>query len=135
MWGGAASPRAAADIVFRRKSLDDLFPGIDGGSTAIRELKKQMRAVALDRDVSVLILGESGTGKERVARAIHDASPRFAAPFVPVNCAGLAPTLIEDELFGHVRGAFTGAVESRPGPFERASGGTVLLDEIGDLSL
>jgi transcriptional regulator with PAS, ATPase and Fis domain len=135
MWGGAASPRAAADLVFRRASIDDLFTDIDGRSSAIRDLKKQMRAVALDRDVTVLILGESGTGKERVARAIHGASPRSAAPFVAVNCAGLAPTLIEDELFGHVRGAFTGAVESRPGPFERASGGTVLLDEIGDLSL
>jgi len=94
-----------------------------------------MLQAARDPDITVLIVGESGTGKERVARAIHRASPRARGPFVVVNCAGLAPTLAEDELFGHVRGAFTGAVDSRPGPFERASGGTVLLDEIGDLTL
>ena len=97
-------------------------------------MKQDMLRVARDMDISVLILGESGTGKERVARAIHRASPRSGAPFVVVNCAGLAPSLIEDELFGHVRGAFTGAVEARAGPFERASGGTVLLDEVGDLT-
>ena len=110
------------------------FPEIDGASPPMRRLKQDMRNVARDRDVSVLILGESGTGKERVARSIHQASSRSPAPFVVVNGAGLSPSLAEDELFGHVRGAFTGAHEPRPGPFERASGGTVFLDEIGELA-
>ena len=113
---------------------EDQFPEIDGRSPAIRRLKQHMARVARDPDVTVLILGESGTGKERVARGIHLASPRGRSHFVVVNCAGLAPSLVEDELFGHVRGAFTGAVEDRAGPFERASGGTVFLDEIGDLT-
>ncbi len=93
-----------------------------------------MRRVARDPFVTVLIQGESGTGKERVASAIHRASPRHRAPFVVVNCAGLSPTLVEDELFGHMRGAFTGATSDRPGPFERATDGTVFLDEVGDLT-
>jgi Nif-specific regulatory protein len=113
---------------------DDDFPEIDGVGLETRRLKQHMLRVARDPDVTVLISGESGTGKELVARAIHRASPRSRCPFGVVNCAGLSPTLIEDELFGHVRGAFTGAVEAQPGPFERANGGTVLLDEIGDLS-
>ena len=112
----------------------DPFPEIDGTSPPIRQLKERMRLVAADPDVTVLILGESGTGKERVARNIHRASPRSRASFVVVNCAGLSATLIEDQLFGHVRGAFTGAVADQPGPFERAAGGTVFLDEIGDLA-
>ena len=98
-------------------------------------MKQHMACVARDPDVTVLILGESGTGKERVARAIHCASPRSQDPFVVVDCAGLAATLAEDELFGHVRGAFTGAIHDLAGPFERADGGTVLLDEIGELTL
>jgi transcriptional regulator with PAS, ATPase and Fis domain len=114
-------------------SAGDPFSGIDGNSPVIRDLKAHMLRVARDAEVTVLIVGESGTGKERVARAIHQASPRQRAPLVVVNCAGLTPTLVEDELFGHVRGAFTGAVTDRPGPFERASGGTVVLDEVGDL--
>jgi transcriptional regulator with PAS, ATPase and Fis domain len=115
-------------------AADDPFPEIDGRSREVRRLKDHMLRVARDAHITVLIAGESGTGKERVARAIHRASPRWRAPFIVVNCAGLAPTLVEDELFGHVRGAFTGAVDSRPGPFERGSGGTILLDEIGDLT-
>jgi transcriptional regulator with PAS, ATPase and Fis domain len=114
---------------------EELFPEIDGRSPAVRRLKHHMRRVARDPHVTVLILGESGTGKERVARAIHRVSPRQRGPFVVVNCAALSPSLAEDELFGHVRGAFTGAVDDRPGPFERASGGTLFLDEVGDLSL
>ncbi len=115
-------------------AADDPFPEIDGASTEIRTLKQHMLSVARDPDVTVLILGESGTGKERVARAIHRVSPRSHAPFVVVDCASLSSTLVEDELFGHVRGAFTGAIRDQPGPFERARGGTVLLDEVGDLT-
>ncbi len=113
----------------------DLFPEIDGASPEVRALKRDMACVARDPDVTALVVGESGTGKELVARAIHRASPRGDAPFVVIDCAGLSPTLAEDALFGHVRGAFTGAIDERPGPFERAHGGTVLLDEIGDLPL
>jgi two-component system, NtrC family, response regulator HydG len=123
--------------IVRRDGIDpqdDLFPELDGTSAEIRRLKEQMRLVAADPDITVLILGESGTGKERVARAIHRASPRARALFVVVNCAGLSASLIEDELFGHVRGAFTGAVADQPGPFERASGGTIFLDEVGELA-
>ena len=111
------------------------FPEIDGSSAAVRALKHDMYAAARDPHVTVLITGESGTGKERVAEAIHRASPRAAAPFVIVDCGGIPPTLAEDALFGHVRGAFTGAIDDRAGPFERADGGTLLLDEIGDLPL
>jgi DNA-binding NtrC family response regulator len=109
------------------------FPEIDGSSAPVRALKHEMHAAARDPHVTVLITGESGTGKERVAEALHRASPRAAAPFVIIDCGGMSPTLAEDALFGHVRGAFTGAIDDRPGPFERADGGTLLLDEIGDL--
>jgi transcriptional regulator with GAF, ATPase, and Fis domain len=109
------------------------FAEIDGTSAPVLALKRDMRCVASDPHVTVLITGESGTGKERVAEAIHRASPRAASPFVVIDCAGLSSTLAEDALFGHVRGAFTGAVDDRAGPFERAEGGTILLDEIGDL--
>jgi transcriptional regulator with GAF, ATPase, and Fis domain len=127
--------RPLGSALARPSPPGDNFPEIDGSSACVRAMKRDMQCVARDRDVTVLLAGESGTGKERVAEAIHRASPRAHAPFVVVDCAGMAPTLAEDTLFGHVRGAFTGAVDERAGPFERAAGGTVLLDEIGDLSL
>ena len=115
-------------------AADESFPDLDGHSPAMDRLKNDVACVARDAYVSVLVRGESGTGKERVARAIHRLSSRAGYSFVVVNCAGLTPTLAEDELFGHVRGAFTGAVADRPGPFERANGGTVFLDEVGELA-
>ena len=84
-------------------------------------------------DAAVLLVGESGTGKEVIARALHDLEPRARQPFVAVNCGSLAPTLVDSELFGHERGAFTGADRQHVGAFEGASGGTLFLDEIGEL--
>ena len=107
---------------------------IVGASPAIRELRAIIDKVA-DTDVNVLILGESGTGKEEVARSLHMHSKRSDAPFVPVNCGAIPAELLESELFGHEKGAFTGAITSRQGRFELANGGTLFLDEIGDMPL
>ncbi len=107
---------------------------IVGTSRATRELRATIQRLA-QTDLPVLIQGESGTGKEVVARAIHLQSARSRGPFIAVNCAAIAETLLESELFGHERGAFTDARESRPGKFELAEGGTLFLDEIGDMSL
>ena len=107
-------------------------PRLIGRSQALVEVFKTVGKVA-DRNVSVLITGESGTGKELVARAIHRSSPRADASFVPVNAAAIPSDLLESELFGHERGAFTGAYESRPGRFREAHSGTLFLDEIGDM--
>lgn len=108
--------------------LGDFF----GQGEPVRRLMAQATRVAAS-DVSVLVLGESGTGKELIARALHDASSRAAEPFVTVDCGAITPTLFSSELFGHERGAFTGAERQHIGAFERAHGGTVFLDEIGEL--
>ncbi len=105
-----------------------------GKSPAVQEVTRLVRSVAA-HDSSVLILGESGTGKEVVARAIHDSSPRRHQPFVAINCGAIPADLLESELFGHEKGAFTGAISTRLGRFEIAEGGTLFLDEIGDMSL
>jgi DNA-binding NtrC family response regulator len=109
------------------------FAQILGQSPRLREALTRAAQVA-PTESTVLVTGESGTGKELVARAIHYASPRADGPFVAVNCAALPDTLLESELFGHERGAFTGADRQKPGRFELAAGGTLFLDEIGDLS-
>ncbi len=105
-----------------------------GDSPAVEAVRSTIRRIA-DTDLAILILGDNGTGKEVVARSIHYLSRRREQPFIAVNCAAIAESLLESELFGHERGAFTDARESRPGKFELASGGTLFLDEIGDMSL
>ena len=111
-----------------------LFRSLVGNSRSIRSVRKLIEQVA-NSDANVLILGESGTGKEVVARNLHYNSERRDKPFVPVNCGAIPPDLLESELFGHEKGAFTGAISSRIGRFEMAKGGTLFLDEIGDMPL
>jgi two-component system NtrC family response regulator len=118
--------RAAAELQLRDRELI-------GESARVREIQRLIRQVA-PTDTTVLITGETGTGKEVVARAIQRASSRAAQPFVPVHCAALAEGVLESELFGHERGAFTGAVSARRGRFELAQAGTLFLDEIGEIS-
>jgi transcriptional regulator with PAS, ATPase and Fis domain len=108
--------------------------GIVGSSRAMEEVIRKIRLVAPTR-MNVLVTGESGTGKELVARAIHALSPRRDRPFLPLNCAAIPETLLESELFGYEKGAFTGAVTARQGKLESAEGGTLFLDEVGDISL
>jgi formate hydrogenlyase transcriptional activator len=111
---------------------DSMFEDIVGSSEPLRTALRQVAKVA-PTDSTVLILGETGTGKELIARAIHKRSPRAARAFIAVNCAAIPPSLIASELFGHEKGAFTGATQRRPGRFESANGGTIFLDEVGDL--
>jgi two-component system nitrogen regulation response regulator GlnG len=108
--------------------------GIIGNSAPMRDVYKTIGKVA-PSDMTVLIQGESGTGKELIARAIHYNSRRLVKPFVAMNCAAIPKELLESELFGHEKGAFTGAIERKPGKFEQANGGTIFLDEIGDMPL
>jgi DNA-binding NtrC family response regulator len=118
----------------KQVELSDKFELMVGASPAIREVFATVAKVA-ETDVSVLIHGESGTGKELTARAIHSRSARARGPFIALNCGAIPETLIDSELFGHARGAFTGATEARSGVFSEAHGGTVLLDEIGEIPL
>ena len=159
-WGHQWPPALAldqADAAFRAPFLDDQpvkgpaqnlgtfqigeslrpehrFEGIIGCSPALREVFAQVKIVA-PTDSTVLLLGETGTGKELVARALHNRSSRRDRPFVRVNCAAIPSGLLESELFGHERGAFTGAIAQKIGRFELANGGTLFLDEIGDIPL
>jgi transcriptional regulator with PAS, ATPase and Fis domain len=116
-----------------RLKTEQSFAGIIGTDVRMQELFETMREVA-EVDVTVLIQGESGTGKELVAAAIHNESPRANKPFVPVNCGALPEGLLESELFGHVKGSFTGALRDKKGRFELAHGGTLFLDEVADLT-
>jgi formate hydrogenlyase transcriptional activator len=129
-----AEERIRSENVALREEIDRsaMFEEIVGSSDALRHLLAQVAKVA-PTDSTVLISGETGTGKELIARAIHRRSPRAARAFIRVNCAAIAPSLIASELFGHEKGAFTGAVQRRVGRFEAADGGTMFLDEVGEL--
>ena len=136
-----AAVRRTLDKLQRRKTIEAPGPltgivsyGLIGNSEAMQEVFRAI-AKATSTSATALISGESGTGKELVARAIHYHSPRAASPFVPVNCGAIPEELLESELFGHVKGAFTGALETRAGFFQTADGGTIFLDEISETSL
>src|SRR5277367_4352942 len=123
------SPRTGFPDINRQNSE---FEGIIGDSRALREALDLLRRVA-PGDSTVLIEGETGTGKELIARAVHNLSPRYDRPFIKLNCAAIPHDLLESELFGHERGAFTGAITQKMGRFETADKGTLLLDEVGDI--
>jgi two-component system nitrogen regulation response regulator GlnG len=126
----------AQEVTRLRQSLEGSVDlgGIVGGSPAMQQIFKAVGKVA-GTELTVLLRGESGTGKELIARAVHENSRRKGRSFVPVNCAAIPRELLESELFGHERGAFTGAVSARRGRFEQAEGGTIFLDEVGDMDL
>ena len=133
--GPGRTGRAVSETNYLRKQLRKKyeFSQIIGSSPKMQEVFKMIERVA-DTDSTILILGESGTGKELVARALHFNSRRQFAPFVPVNCSALPENLLESELFGHRRGAFTGAINDKKGLFQEADGGTIFLDEVGSMS-
>ncbi|ETR66496.1 MAG: Fis family PAS modulated sigma54 specific transcriptional regulator [Candidatus Magnetoglobus multicellularis str. Araruama] len=122
------------ETIRQELKIDDCFYGIIGSSIKMQLIFDLIRNAALS-DAPILILGESGTGKELVAKAIHEIGSRNEKPFIKVNCAALNESLLESELFGHVKGAFTGAIKNRQGRFEAANGGDIFLDEIGDLPM
>jgi DNA-binding NtrC family response regulator len=133
----------ASEVSAQRETIEDLsdqldetygFEEIIAHSPAMKRILQTITKVA-PTDLPILLLGRSGTGKDLLANAIHDSSQRADQRLVAINCAGLSETLLEDELFGHVKGAYTGATSDRPGRFEHASGGTLFLDEIGDMPL
>jgi formate hydrogenlyase transcriptional activator len=126
--------RKTENTELANRELNARYDAIVGRSEAIRKIKSDINQVA-STNVTVLVMGETGTGKELIARAIHALGPRKNQRLVTVNCGALSPTLIESELFGHEKGAFTGAVSRKVGRFELANGGTLFLDEIGELPL
>src|SRR3954453_4648222 len=117
----------------RTEADEPLLPEVVGASPAMREVYRLTR-MAAPSNASVLLIGETGTGKEVIARALHKRSQRATGPYIRVNCGALHENLLESELFGHVKGAFTGAVENKTGRFEAAHGGTIFLDEINSMS-
>ena len=125
---------ALSETVYLRKQLKKKyqFSQLIGSAPRMQQVFKMIERVA-DTDSTILILGESGTGKELVARALHFNSRRQFAPFVPINCSALPENLLESELFGHRRGAFTGAISDKKGLFQEADGGTIFLDEVGSM--
>ncbi len=129
---GARTARARAEALEQDLGREHAPHGLVGSSEPMRRVLEQIRKVAAT-DATVLVLGESGTGKELVARAIHDGSPRREKPFVSVSCAAIPEGLLESELFGHERGAFTGAIRRKLGRFELAHEGTLFLDEVGEI--
>jgi two-component system response regulator AtoC len=118
-----------SDIGFR-----DARPVLVTASAQMRQIQEELRQAARS-DAKILLSGESGVGKEVIARLVHEYSPRRGRPFLAINCAGVPDTLLESELFGHVRGSFTGAYRDKPGLLEQAHGGTIFLDEVGEMSL
>ena len=126
-------PKAAAEVT-KPDTGSQSFQGILSRSPAMRDVF-QIISNAAETEATVLVRGESGAGKELVAKAIHDLSARHSAPFLAINCAALSSNLLESELFGHVHGAFTGAIKDHSGLFQRAHGGTLFLDEVAELPL
>src|SRR5688500_2436006 len=124
--------RRASATAAVRSGVDEPW-GIVAHSAVMQQVVDLARRVA-EVDSTVLITGETGVGKERIARLVHDGSGRSAGPFIAINCGAVTESLLESELFGHARGAFTGASQDRPGLFEAADGGTLLLDEVGEVS-
>src|SRR4030095_7017306 len=117
----------------RRAITDDLAKSLIGETDVMKSLRESIRLVSRSNE-TVLVTGESGTGKELIARGIHQLGPRKNKPFVAVNCGALSDSLLESELFGHVKGAFTGAITNKKGFFEAASDGTIFLDEFAEMS-